>query len=230
MDVIKINKAACFISLALGIWLAAETPHIPPKPLQINGTVYLAIRPYDTFLRIATYVRRGVILAKRVRVTLMGQAAVKDRSGQHVCIIAGVKPVAGSRANVTFSSVPASKEGSLTAEAPIDSLIAIVSPTSGTRLPLRTTSWLNVAWSGGHPPYTVYVFPFVGLQILGDEIFKREVFTGTNALIPVSIFKPGKKYGIYLSASMGKFVFDGAVDAESRVDFQQSVGTYVYPE
>jgi len=236
------TKMMLCVTIALGIWMSgqwlpAEVTLRPAKPLKFNGSVVIAVRPYNTFLTLFMRVRQGADMAPGLKVALMGRTASEDSPGVYRCEIPGFSPTPGTLVTVTFDKKPtipfphpAEKTFPLTAKATVGSLITFTSPPPEAHINLTPLAILNIAWSGGNPPYSITIYPFKGPDSLGPEVFTKTGIAGTSISVPMTIFKPGVKYGIYLSATMAEFKFSEKVDAASNFILRQSVATYFYTE
>jgi len=176
-------------------------------------------------------------LVSGLRVTLMDRPAVEESAGLYSCRINGFTPVPGRTVSVAFDKKPGIpsihaplSRSLLTAQATIGQLIKITAPLPDAHVPLTPAGMLNVAWAGGNPPYSIEILPFTGADTTGDSVYSQTGVAGTSVSVPLAIFRPGAKFGIYIFSKMDDFRFSAKVDSNSQFLLRQSAAVYIFPE
>ncbi len=121
----------------------------------------------------------------------------------------------------------ASRNSNITAIAKVGKLIRITSPNRpDTHISLGSINDLKISWTPAVKNSSIIVVEFDDLKG-NPEIYRKNV-SGMSTLIPKSLLKPNKRYGIYISGEIGEFSFRGNNTNNSTITLWNSTATYIY--
>ncbi len=210
----------------------------PPETaplLRIDGHVSYQVRPTRTLLLMNVDVSKGGRPVSDWKISLMGQPAQANDPGNYGCEILGFSASAGQAVTVTFAApgmIATEEHPPLKASATVGSPVQFSAPTADAHILHSSAGNLQIAWSGGVPPYRVLIMSFTGSDPNSSswlaKVFERNHVARTTLAVPMSTFTPGTMYGIYVHSIMDTFRFKEKVDPASDFKLIHNAATFFH--
>jgi hypothetical protein len=207
--------------------------------IKVTGQARISFRPTRTALGATIKLRvKGQPMVKRI-VKVAGQLIPEVQPGVYRKNNIKFNPVPGKLIKVTiehpartarFSPRLQRTKGQM-ATAVVKVPVTFITPKPEAKIKLLSAKRLKISWNPGTGagPVRIYIWEFTGPNSVANSATYQsgDIFTNSVSLT-TKMFKPNRKYGIYIYRDMGNFKFKLRPAPGSMIKLGHSNATYIY--
>jgi len=213
--ILAMVSAALLAGMLVADRSATDPTICPLGPWKFAGMVVIVKSPGSQKLLVSARAWKGGVEVKDGTMKVMGMTVPFARFG-YVLDAAG--PVIRPGDTVQFSfKHPWTGSAPVTARCVAPTAIRFVSPAHGAHVAVDGAGSLAVSWSGGTPPYNVFVY-----QVEPHVLVFHQYNVGASVSVPFARFSSGGRYQVSVDDTARAFTFHGAVDAATSLALGQA--------
>ena len=209
------------------------------SPVQVTGGCSISIRPYDTMLTPTIVLKvKGNPLTKQ-RVKADGKIVPEYQPGRYRETFKGYRVVPGKLVQISVEpsqrlgriNPRTLKYGKISATARVKVPMKFITPRLNAKIKVLPVRKLKITWTSGTGvgPMSFYIYEFTGPnQLAAKAVYENSGTAIGRVTVSTGIFKPDKKYGIYIFRKMGDFRLKQRMASGSRLSLRHSVATYIF--